>query len=228
MNGQYHLRGERQGQTLSLQAEQLLVATGRRPNTQGLGLEQAGVEVGRLGEVLVDATLRTTNPDIYAAGDVTGRDMFVYVAAYAGGLAAENALTESRRVYDVTSLPRVTFTDPQIASVGLSETQARQTGYAVKVSLLPMEYVPRAQAANDRRGLIKLVVDAPNDRLLGAHILAPEAGEIVQVAVLALRFGLTLSDLRQTLFPYLTNVEGIKLAALALEKDVTKLSCCAG
>lgn len=228
LDGAYRLRGERGGEPITLEAEQLLVATGRRPNTSGLGLEQAGVEVGRQGEVIVDSALRTSNPDIYAAGDVTGRDMFVYVAAYAGGLAAENALTNARRVYDVAYLPRVTFTDPQIASAGLTEAQARQQGYAVKVSLLPMDYVPRAQAAHDRRGLIKLVVDATNDRLLGAHILAPEAGEIIQVAVLALRFGLTLSDLRQTLFPYLTNVEGIKLAALALEKDVSRLSCCAG
>jgi pyruvate/2-oxoglutarate dehydrogenase complex dihydrolipoamide dehydrogenase (E3) component len=91
-----------------------------------------------------------------------------------------------------------------------------------------MKYVPRALAARDTRGLIKLVADATTDRLLGAHILAPEAGEMIQTAVLAIRFGITLTQLRQTMFPYLTNVEGLKLAALALEKDVAMLSCCAG
>jgi mercuric reductase len=228
IDGRYRLYGERAGERVVLEAESLLVATGRRPNTQGLGLEQAGVELGPRGEIRVDETLRTSNADIYAAGDVIGKDMFVYVAAYAGGLAAENALTEAGLVYDAAYLPRVTFTDPQIASAGLTEAQAREQGYRVKVSLLPMAYVPRAQAANDRRGLIKLVVDAASERLLGAHILAAEAGEMIQIAVLAMRFNLSVRDLRQTLFPYLTNVEGIKLAALALEKDVTKLSCCAG
>ncbi len=214
------------GQTVD--GERLLVATGRRPNTRGMGLEEAGVELGPRGEVIVDETLRTTNPDVYAAGDVTGRDMFVYVAAYAGGLAAENALTGAGRRYDTAHIPRVTFTDPQIASAGLTEAQARKAGHPVKTSVLPMSYVPRALAARDTRGLIKLVADAETDRLLGAHILAPEAGEMIQVAVLALKLGLTTADLRETIFPYLTNVEGLKLAALAFEKDITQLSCCAG
>lgn len=212
----------------SVEGEQVLVATGRRPNTRGLGVEDAGVETGKRGEVLVDNTLRTTNPDVYAAGDVTGRDMFVYVAAYAGGLAAENALTGANGRYDTAYIARVTFTDPQIASAGLTEAQAREQGYAVKTSTLPMAYVPRALAARDTRGLIKLVADAATNRLLGAHILAPEAGEMIQTAALGLKLGLTVSDLRETLFPYLTNVEGLKLATLAFEKDVAMLSCCAG
>ncbi|GAB4534870.1 MAG: hypothetical protein Fur0018_24890 [Anaerolineales bacterium] len=211
-----------------MRAEALLVATGRRPNTRGLGLEEAGMEVGKRGEVLVDETLRTSNPDVYAAGDVTGRDMFVYVAAYAGGLAAENALTGAAGRYDTAYIPRVTFTDPAVASAGLTEAQAREQGYAFKVSELPMKHVPRALAARDTRGLIKLVADAATDKLLGAHILAPEAGEMIQVAVLALKLGLTTADLRATIFPYLTNVEGLKLAALGFEKDVSQLSCCAG
>jgi len=226
--GRYLLTGTQDGEEIALEAEQLLVATGRRPNTAGLGLEEAGVRLGKRGEILVDETLRTDNPHVYAAGDVTGQDMFVYTAAYAGGLAAENALAGAGRVYDAAYIPRITFTDPQIASAGLTEEQARQQGYEVKVSALPMSFVPRALAARDTRGLIKLVADAATDRLLGAHILAPEAGEVIQTAVLAIRFGITLTQLRQTMFPYLTNVEGLKLAALAFEKDVALLSCCAG
>lgn len=224
----YTLTGTQDNQEFTFVAEQLLVATGRRPNTANLGLEEAGVRLGKRGEILVDETLRTENPHVYAAGDVTGKDMFVYVAAYAGSLAAENALTGAGRVYDAAYIPRITFTDPQIASAGLTEEQANQQGYKVKVSSLPMSFVPRALVARDTRGLIKLVADAATDRLLGAHILAPEAGEMIQSAVLAIRFGITLTQLRQTMFPYLTNVEGLKLAALAFEKDVALLSCCAG
>lgn len=226
--GRYHLQGTLEGETHSFEAQQLLVATGRRPNTGGLGLEEAGVALGKRGEILVDDTLRTSNPYVYAAGDVTGKDMFVYTAAYGGALAAENALAQAGRVYDSSYIARVTFTDPQVASAGLTEAQAREQGYEVKVSVVPMEYVPRALAARDTRGLIKLVADAKSDRLLGAHILAAEAGEIIQVASLALRFGLTVTQLRETMFPYLTSVEGIKLASLAFEKDVATLSCCAG
>ena len=226
--GRCMLTGSKNGQEVVFDAEQLLVATGRRPNTRGLGLEEAGVAFGQRGEILVDEHLRASNPDIYAAGDVTGRDMFVYVAAYGGMLAAENALTGARRVYDTAYIPRITFTDPQIASAGLTEEQARGQGYDVNVSTLPMTHVPRALAARDTRGLVKLVADAATDRLLGAHILAPEAGEMIQTAVLSIRFGITLSQMRETMFPYLTNVEGLKLAAVAFEKDVALLSCCAG
>ncbi|GIK57443.1 MAG: mercury(II) reductase [Chloroflexi bacterium] len=227
-NGRYHLTGIHQDKEVTLDAEQLLVATGRRPNTANMGLEENGVKLGRRGEILVDETLRTGNPFVYAAGDVTGQDMFVYVAAYAGGLAAENALNGLSNPLDTGYIPRITFTDPQVASAGLTEAQAIERGHNVKVSTLAMSHVPRALAARDTRGLIKLVADADSDRLLGAHILAPEGGELIQTAVLAIRFGITVSQLRQTIFPYLTNVEGIKLALLGFEKDVALLSCCAG
>lgn len=226
--GRIIVTGRRNGEAMTLDAAQLLVATGRRPNTADMGLEDAGVRLGKQGEVLVGETLQTDNPDVYAAGDVTGDEMFVYVAAYAGGLAAENALAGVGRVYDTSTIPHITFTDPQIAGTGLTEAQAREQGYEVQVSTLPMAQVPRTLAARDTRGLIKLVVDVASDHLLGAHVLAPEAGDVIQTAVLAIRFGLTVTQLRRTMFPYLTNVEGLKLAALGLEKDVALLSCCAG
>lgn len=228
VDGRYVITGARDGAEASFDAAQLLVATGRRANTAHMGLEEAGVKLGDRGEMLVDDTLRSDNPDVYAAGDVTGRDMFVFVAAYSGQLAAENALTGAGRVYDASTIARVTFTDPQIASAGLTEEQARQAGYDVKVSTLEMKHVPRALAARDTRGLIKLIADTGTDRLLGAHILAPEGGELIQTAVLAMRFGITVQQLREMMFPYLTNAEGIKLATLAFEKDVAMLSCCAG
>ncbi len=220
----FRLGDERQ----RLECEALLVAAGRRPNTAGLGLAEAGVELSTDGGVIVDDCMRTTRAGIYAAGDVTGRHMFVYMAAHGGGIAAENALHAGDRRYDSRAVPAVAFTDPQAASVGMTEARARGLGIAVQSSVLPLEYLPRALAARDTRGLIKLVAEAGTARLLGAHILAPEGGDSIQTAALAIRQGLTAGDLAGAIFPYLTTVEGLKLAAQGFEKDVSKLSCCAG
>jgi mercuric reductase len=208
-------------------AEQLLVAAGRRANTAGFGLDTIGVILGTKGEIVVNEFLQTTNPNVYGAGDVIGDPMFVYVAASGGALAAENALTGNGRRYDLSALPKVTFTDPAVASVGLTEDQARAQGIEPLVSKLPLEHVPRALAARDTRGFIKLVADAGSKRIVGAHILAAEAGEMMTESVLAIKFGLTIEDLTSTFHPYLTLSEGIKLAAQAFTKDVAKLSCCA-
>lgn len=224
----YRLTAEREGDNLRFEAEALLMATGRRASTGGMGLAEAGITLGQRGEIVVDDHLRTTNPFVYAAGDVTGRDMFVYVAAYSGTLAVDNALNGAGRVYDTRVLPRVTFTDPAVASVGLTEREAGEAGYAVNTSVLALEYVPRALANRDTRGLVKLVSDATTNRLLGAHVLAPDAGEVIQAAVIAIKAGMTIQDLTDAFFPYLTMVEGLKLAAQTFEKDVAMLSCCAG
>jgi len=219
--------GEAAGRPCTFAGSEIIVTTGRRPNTRGMGLEEAGVQLGPRGEIVVDEHLQTTHPDIYAAGDVTGDPQFVYVAAYGGGVAAENALTGAGRVYDLSALPRVTFTDPQIASVGYTEEQARARGIETTSATLPLKHVPKAIVARDTRGLIKLVAEAGTNRLLGAHVLAPNGGEVIQAAVLAVRFGLTVQDLIDTFHPYLTISEGLKLAALTFNKDVARLSCCA-
>ncbi len=211
----------------TIEGERILVATGRRPNTSGLGLIEAGIALGAKGEILVDEQLRTRRPDVYAAGDVIGDPAFVYVAAYAGALATENALNGAARKYDLHAVPRVTFTDPALASVGLTESAARAAGHEVLVSRLEMKHVPRALAAHDTRGLVKLVADAKTRRLLGAHLLAPEAGDVIQEAVLAIRFGIGIDELGSIMHPYLTSSEAIKLAARAFDKDIAKLSCCA-
>ncbi|MBI3951699.1 MAG: mercury(II) reductase, partial [Acidobacteria bacterium] len=226
-NGEYRVQAEINGQPETCTAVQLMIATGRRPQTSDLGLDEAGVQIGARGEILVNEHLQTANPDIYAAGDCLGDPMYVYVAAYAGGMAAENALTGAGRIYDLSALPHVIFTDPQVASVGLTEAQAREKGFKVKTSVLHLKDVPRALAARDTRGLIKLVAEEGTGRLLGAHVLADEAGEVIQEATLAIRFGLTIKDIVETFHPYLVMVEGLKLAALTFERDVAKLSCCA-
>jgi mercuric reductase len=215
------------GATRTVNAERVLVATGRTPNTAGLDLERAGVALTPDGAIAVDDRMRTTRAGTYAAGDVTGRDMFVYMAAYGAKLAVDNALNGDNRRYDATSMPEVVFTDPQVASVGLTEAAAGERGLDVRTVILPLDQVPRALAARDTRGLFKLVAERTSGRLVGAHVLAPEAGDSIQSAVLAIKHKLTVDDLADTLFPYLTTVEGLKLAALGFRKDVAKLSCCA-
>jgi len=217
-----------EGRPETIGAEQVLVAAGRVPNTDGLDLAAAGIATDARGAIAVDEFLQTARLGTYAAGDVTGRDQFVYMAAYGAKLAAENALTGNTRRYDSRAMPEVVFTDPQAARVGLTEAEARAQGLAVRTVTLPFAQVPRALAARDTRGLIKLVAEEGRLRLLGAQILAPEGADSVQTAVLAIKHRLTVTDLAETLFPYLTTVEGLKLAALGFEKDVAKLSCCAG
>ncbi len=211
-----------------LEAEKVLIATGRTPNIEGLGLAEHGIELSARGGIAVDAHMRTSREHFYAAGDVTGRDQFVYMAAYGAKLAAKNALNGDSLRYDSAAMPAVVFTDPQVASVGLTEDSARAAGYDVRVLVLALDQLARALAARDARGLIKLVADAKTGRLLGAHILAPEGADSIQTAALAIRHKLSIDDLTEAIFPYLTTVEGLKLAALAFSKDVAKLSCCAG
>ena len=209
-------------------AEKVLIAAGRKPNSDGLGCDSVGVQRSPNGGIIVDEYLATSNPAIYAVGDVTGKDMYVYMAAYGGKLAVNNALNGNTQVYDAKAMPVVTFTDPQVASVGLTEQQAQAQGFSVKTSILAVSQIPRAIAARNTSGVIKLVADQKTDMLLGAHMMATEAGDSIQTVVLAIKFQMTAEDLAQTIFPYLTMVEGIKLAAQGFTKDLSKLSCCAG
>jgi mercury(II) reductase len=218
----------RDGEDIAVGADQVLISTGRTPNIEGLGFAEHGIAISPKGGIVVDDRMRTTRAGIYAAGDVTGRDQFVYMAAYGAKLAAKNALNGDSLRYDNSAMPAIVFTDPKVASVGLIEAAARAAGHAVRVSTIGLDQVPRALAARDTRGLIKLVADAGSGRLLGAHILAPEGADSIQTATLAIRQGLSVDDLADTIFPYLTTVEGLKLAALAFDRDVAKLSCCAG
>ena len=213
--------------TGQLRAERILVAAGRHANTRDMGLEEAGVTLTPKGFVQVDATLRTSNPDVYAAGDVTGGPGYVYVAAAGGRVAAQNALAEEQRQLDLAVVPNVTFTVPQVGSVGLTEAKARAAGHNIQVTTLAMEHVPRALVSHDRRGLVKMISEVGSSKLLGVHAVAPNAGELMGEAALAIRFGLTACDLTETLHPYLTWVESLKLTAQGFTSDVTKLSCCA-
>ncbi len=209
-----------------LLADQLLVAVGRTPNTDRLNLEAIGVETARRA-ILVDDCLRTTVPDIYAAGDCTDQPQFVYVAAAGGSRAAVNMTGGDARL-DLSAMPEVVFTDPQIATVGLSEADAEASGYVTDSRTLTLDNVPRALVNFDTGGFIKLVAERESGRLLGVQSVAGEGGELIQTAVMALRARMTVNEIADELFPYLTMVEGLKLCAQTFTKDVKQLSCCAG
>ncbi|MGH2546487.1 MAG: mercury(II) reductase [Acidimicrobiia bacterium] len=221
------LEVEVEGRVRRLEAHHLLMATGRRAQTEGLGLEAAGVATDPRGHVVVDDQMATSNPKVWAAGDCTTAPQFVYVAARQGSIAAENALRSADRRIEYRTVPRVTFTAPQVASVGMTEEEARTDGRAVISSVLPISVVPRAQVNRETTGLVKLVADEASGELLGAHVLAEGAGDVIQGAIMALRYHATVDELADTYHPYLTMAEGLKLAAQGFRKDVKQLSCCA-
>jgi mercuric reductase len=210
-----------------LRTDQLLVATGRLPNTRNMNLEAAGVKLDEQGAILIDDHMRTSAPNIYAAGDCTDQPQFVYVAAAAGTRAAVNMTGGDARI-DLGTMPAVVFTDPQVATVGYTEAEAHLAGIETDSRTLTLDNVPRALVNFDTRGFIKLVAEAGSGRLLGVQAVTAEAGEIIQTAAIAIRARMTVHDLANQLFPYLTMVEGLKLAAQTFTKDVKQLSCCAG
>ena len=213
---------------IDLSAAILVSTAGRRANTDGMGLEEAGVKLDKRGSIIVGEDMQTSKSGIYAAGDVTNRDQFVYMAAYGAKVASKNAMLGEGLTYDNSAMPWVVFTDPQVAGVGLGEADAKAAGFDVKTSVVELDQVPRALAARDTRGLIKLIGDKKTDRLLGGTIIAPEGSDSIQTLAMALKFGMTTKALGATIFPYLTTVEGLKLAAQTFDMDVAKLSCCAG
>lgn len=222
-NGEFALRTSRG----ELHADQLLIATGRTPNTDSLNLGVAGVRSNSRGEIVIDSAMRTSVDNIYAAGDCTDQPQFVYVAAAAGSRAALNMTGAAVTTLDLSTMPAVVFTDPQVATVGLSEAEATSRGFDAESRMLTLDNVPRALVNFDTAGFIKIVAQSGTGRLLGVQAVAPEAGELIQSAALAMRAGMTVHDLADQLFPYLTMVEGLKLAAQTFTKDVSQLSCCA-
>ena len=208
-------------------AAQVLVATGRRPRTDDLGLQDVGVQVGEGGEVVVGADLSTSDPRVWAAGDVTGHPRFVYVAAKHGGLAVENAFEGAGKRVDYAALPRITFVNPTIASAGLTEAQAQAQGLDCDCRVLALEHVPRAIVSRNTRGLVKLVAERESGRIVGVHIVGDGAGDVILAGSLAIQAGMTIAQLASGWNPDLTLGEGLYLAAQSFTRDPSKLSCCA-
>ena len=208
--------------------DELLVAAGRTPNTDTLHVAQAGIATDEAGAITVTPQLRTTNPRVYAAGDVvSGAPAFVYVAARMGATAARNALHDHADTLDYAALPRVVFTTPQIAAAGLTDAEVSHRGIECSCRTLPLDALPRALANHDTRGFIKLVIDRETRRLLGATIVADGAADTIQAVIYAIELGATIDQLATIWAPYLTYAEGLRLAAQTFTRDISKLSCCA-
>jgi mercuric reductase len=205
----------------------VVVASGTKPNTKKLGLQNIGLQLTKSGHIKVNELMETNLKNIHAVGDVANTPAFVYTAAYEGKIAVENAFTGSKNKADYSSVPWVVFTDPQVAGAGLDEAQAAAQNIPFEVSKLELKDVPRAIAAYDTRGFIKLIRNTETDKLIGARIVAPEGGELIQQLSMAIKYGITVKELAESFYPYLTLGEGIKLAAITFGKDVAKLSCCA-
>lgn len=150
------------------------------------------------------------------------------MAAAAGTRAARNLAAGADEALDLATLPAVVFTDPQVATVGLSEEEAARAGLPVEARTLTADWIPRARVDFDSRPFVKLVAEVDGGRLVGAHVLAPNAGDVIQSAALAIRHRMTVDDLGGELVPYLTTVEGLKLCAQSFRADVRRLSCCSG
>jgi mercuric reductase len=191
-------------------AAQILFATGRTPNTRQLNLPACGVKVDGRGTIIVNETMQTSAPTIWAAGDVIGEPMLEPWAGVGGSIAAENAMTGKGRKIDRSSLPHAIFTTPQVASVGLTEGQAKARGIAVKCRSVSLEGVSRALIAGNTRGLIKIVADEGSGKVLGMHICAPIASEIIEEGVLAVKFGLTVRGLVETFHVFPTMAGAIQ------------------
>jgi len=221
------VRAEIGGNAMEIEAEQLLVATGRRPNTSDLHLENVGVKVRNDSSIVVNSEMKTSAPHVWAAGDVIGQPMLETAAAKEGAVAAENALDGSKKKVDFLSIPHAIFTSPQVASVGMTEEEMTSKTGVCSCRTLYMTEVPKALVVNETRGLIKMVVHPTTNRIMGVHILSELAADMIHEAVLAVKYKLTVDDIIDTTHVFPTMTEAIKLVATAFRKDVSKLTCCA-
>jgi len=215
-----------EGKEREFEAEQIIVATGRKPNTEDIGLDKAGVETDERGFVKINEYLQTTNPNVYAAGDCATPIMLETLAAKMGNIAVRNAFENTNLTINYREIPRVVFTNPQVARVGYTEEEYLAKTRACACRTIPMSLVPKSQIINDTRGVIKMVIDPSTLKIVGVHIVSPLAAEMIHEATLAVKFGLTIDDIIDTIHVFPTMSEAIKLVAQSFRKDISKLSCC--
>ena len=214
------------GKAKEIEVDHILFATGRKPNTDGMNLEKAGVKLDEKGFIKVNNEMRTSATHVWAAGDVIGEPMLETIAAKEGAIAAENAFSKQKKKINFNEVPRAVFTYPEVASVGLTDTQAIGNGISCRCGVIPLSYVPKSHIIGDTRGLIKIVADAKTKQIVGVHILAPHAADLIHEGTLAVKFKLTVDDIIDTVHVFPTLSEALKLAAQSFYKDVSKLSCC--
>ena len=215
-------------QEVSYEGSHLLVAAGLKPNTSGLNLKAAGVTTDRRGFIQVDETYQTSQPAVYAAGDVIGPPFLETVAAKEGKLAAANALDGTRLSINYREVPAVVFTTPQVATVGITEAEyAREHGVCM-CRVVPIAIVPKARILGEKRGIVQLVVNHKTDVIEGAHVVAPMAAEFIHEAALAVKFKLTIHDVIDTVHVFPTLSESLKISAQAFTRNVFQMTCCVG
>jgi len=215
----------------TFKGQKLLVATGREPNTDNSGLDKVGVQLNERHFVNVSDKLQTNIPNIWAAGDVIGRQTdsqpATPVGARDGVIAAKNALAGAHQKVDHRVIPRTIFTDPQVAVVGMTDAEANRTDIRCWCGTIPLELVPRASATHQTTGIAKLVINNDTHEVVGVSLVMPNAGEVIHEAAMALRFRAKLEDYIDMIHVYPTMAEALKIAAISYFKDPAKLSCCA-
>jgi dihydrolipoamide dehydrogenase len=213
-NGKVHVEAETEKGPITMDVDKLLVCVGRKPNSQGLGLEKAGVKTDKRGFITVDRQLRTSAPHIFAIGDVTAPPLLAHKASKEG-LVAAAVIAGQNEVLDYQAMPAAIFSDPEIATVGLSEEQAKAQGYHVKVGKFPFAASGRALSMNASEGMVKMISDAKTDLLLGVHMIGPDVSELVAEAALAIEMGATAEDIALTVHTHPTLPETLMEAAEA-------------
>jgi dihydrolipoyl dehydrogenase len=202
------------GKTATIDADKILLSVGRRPNSEDLGLDAVGVVVDPRGYIPVDDQLRTNVPGIYAIGDVVGGMMLAHKATKEGEVVAE-VIAGHKAAFDVRTIPAVVFTDPEIASTGLTEEEARARGHEVKTGKFPFAALGRALSVNDTDGFAKVVIDAKSGEILGVHIVGNGASDMIAEAALAIEMGAVAEDVALTIHAHPTMPEALKEAAAA-------------
>ena len=210
------------GKTSSQEYEKALVAIGRTPNSDGLGIENTKVSINAQGFIEVDAARQTTDPSIYAVGDITGAPMLAHKASHEGIVAAE-AIAGKKTVFEPKAIPAVVFTDPEIAWCGLTETQATQQGIEIQVAKFPWGASGRALTLGRADGLTKLTIDPETEKILGVAIVGFGAGEMIAEGVLAVEMGATASDLKKCVHPHPTLSETVMESAQSFFGQTTHI-----
>jgi len=206
-----------EGVETTLEAEQALVAIGFRPNSKGLGLEELGVKLNERGFIEIDEKMQTNVPGLWAIGDVTGKLMLAHVGSAMGIIAAENIAGAETVTLDYEMMPRATYCQPQVASFGLTEAQAKERGYSVKVGRFPFQANGKALGLGDAVGWVKLVVDEKYGEILGAHMIGPEVTELLPELTLAHMMELTSSEIARNVHAHPTLSEALMEAAHGAE-----------
>lgn len=205
------------GGAQTLEAEQAMVATGFRPNTEGLGLEKAGVNVDRRGFVEIDSRMATNVPGVWSIGDVTGKLMLAHVASAMGIVCAEHIAGAPTVELEYTSMPRATYSQPQIASFGITEAQAKEQGHEVKVGRFPFQANGKALGLGESGGWVQIVTDARHGEILGGHMIGPEVTELLPELTLARMMELTPAEIARNVHAHPTLSEALMEAAHAAE-----------